>query len=454
MAILKSNPLYGCHAENSQSVINNQFNSHLIKQSFFVLATLILIVGFTLQANAQIESSFEDINAHGVSIPTKSFAGIQANYYYNSNAVTNQFFSSLYQGQYIDSTLKNAVIDKLAAKNRVGGEFNFSIFAKICPDSGSSKNTYWFKIGEKNIAGFSFSNNMFKLIFNGNSQFAGQNIDLGKSVLNSIQYQYLTGGIEKTIGENHNMIVGAGLSLIKGSNHLNIAIDKAVLFTQQDGEYLDLDLNYGLKQTDTSNTGYASFNGFGTGLDLYYRLMLKNQSQLNISASDIGFIHWNGNSLQSSADTTYHFEGLEINNIFQLIDTASTDQNLQDTIVNGFIPKTKQKSYNSMLPTQIHFNYLHHIGSTSFYATVGIKYMFNAGYFPKTYIGGAWYTKSFDVITSVSYGGYTNISWDLRLRKTFLKTFEIYAGCNNLLGYIIPKSTTSQGAYVALSKYF
>ena len=182
--------------------------------------------------------------------------------------------------------------------------------------------------------------------------------------------------------------------------------------------------------------------------------MLKNQSQLNISVSDIGFIHWNGNSFQSSADTTYHFEGIEITNLFELIDTASSGQNLQDTIVNGFIPTTSQKSYNSMLPTQVHLNYLYHIGTTSFYATLGLKYMFNAGYFPKTYIGGAWYTKSFEVITSVSYGGYSNISWDIRLRKTFLKTFEIYAGCNNIFGYLLTKATTSQGAYVALNKYF
>lgn len=454
MAILRSNPFYGCHAEPFDYAQDRLGRSVIKNKLFFIIATIILIVGFTSKTNAQIESAFEDINMHSIATPTKSFVGIQSNYYYNSNAVTNQFFSTLYQGQYIDSTLKNAVINKLAANNRVGGEFNFSIFAKICPDSGSSKNTYWFKMGEKNIAGFSFSDNMFKLIFNGNSQFAGQSIDLGKSVLNSVQYQYVTGGIEKSIGANHNIIIGAGLSLIKGSNHLNIAIDKAVLFTQQDGEYLDLDLNYNLKQTDTLHTGYAAFNGFGTGLDLYCRFMLKNQSQLNISASDIGFIHWNGNSLQSSADTTYHFEGVQINNIFQLIDTASSKQNLQDTIVNGFIPKTKQKSYNTMLPTQLHVNYLYHIGSSSFYATVGIKYMFNAGYFPKTYIGGAWYTKSFDVITSISYGGYTNLSWDIRLRKTFFKTFEIYAGCNNFLGYIIPKSTCSQGAYITLTKHF
>lgn len=415
---------------------------------------ILIVLGYS-NVNAQIEASFEDIEIRGITTPKESFFGIQSAYNYGSNSITNQFLSSFYQGQYIDSSLKKSVFNKLASRNRVGGEYNFSVYGKISLGGIELwRNKYWFKMGARGMANLTYSDNLFKLIFDGNSQFAGQNIDLGKSALNVIQYQYITGGIEKAMGNDHNTTVGAGVSLIKGSDHFQIAIDRANLFTQEDGEYLDLDIAYSLKQTDSLNKGFAAFNGFGAGLDLYYRLQLQNQSQFNMSVSDIGFISWNGKSLQSTSDTTYHFEGIEISNIFELIDTSSTDQNLQDTIINGFLPTTEQKGYMSMLPTQIHLNYLHHIGSTKFYVTGGIKYIFNAAYFPKVYAGGAWYTPTFDIISSVSYGGQTNFSWDIRLRKTFLKTFEVYAGCNNFLGYMIPELTTSQGLFVSLNKYF
>lgn len=421
----------------------------------FRISFIVLFLCSVLKSYAQIESSFEDINFRGITPPKKSFVGIQSAYNYASNSITNQFLSSVYQGQYIDSSLKESVFNKLVSHNRVGGEYNFSVYGRIALGGIELwRNKYWFKAGARGMANLTYSDNLFKLIFNGNSQFAGQDIDLGKSALNVTQYQYITGGIEKAMGNDHNMTVGAGLSLIKGSDHFQIDIDRANLFTHEDGEYLDLDIAYSLKQTDSLNKGFAAFNGFGAGLDLYYRIQLKNQSQFSVSISDIGFISWNGKSLQSTSDTIYHFEGIEISNIFELIDTTSTEQNLQDTIINGFLPTTEQKGYTSMLPTQIHLNYLQHIGSTSFYITGGVKYIFNAAYFPKVYVGGAWYTPAFDIISSVAFGGQTNFSWDIRLRKTFLKTFEIYAGCNNFLGYMIPSLTTSQGAYLSLIKHF
>lgn len=439
-------------SRNSKTQTPTKWNRVKRYASVFLSFFLLFISSSISKVHAQLQTTFEDINVHGIEKSSQSFIGLQSNYYYGSNKVTNQFFNTLYKGGYIDSATKNNEFDRLASRNKVGGELNFSLFAKLSSDS--LKNTYWFKAGGKDIAGFTFSDNTFKLIFDGNSQFAGESIDLGKTVLNSIQFQYITAGVERVVGKSQNMTVGAGVSFVKGSDNLHIKIDRAILFTQEEGEYIDLDLNYSSEQTDTAFKNFEAFNGFGAGVDLYYLINMKNKSQLNVSISDIGFMRWNTKSYLSSADTSYHFEGLEVSNVFDLLDTTSSDQNYQDTIINGFLPATERAAYTSILPAQLHLNYLHPIGGTSFYALAGLKYMFNPGYFPKVYAGGAWYTKNFDVITSVSYGGYTNLSWDLRLRKTFFKTFEIYAGCNNMLGYILPKMTSSQGAFVALNKYF
>jgi hypothetical protein len=430
---------------------------------------LILCFAIAFNCQSQIEANFEDINIHGIAAHDQAFLALQSSYYYGSNQITNEFISSLYQGMFIDSSLKKAVYEGLSEKNKLGGEFNFSISGKLKPHyktaaaAVSSRTSYWVKAGGRDLAAFTFSDDLFKLIFDGNSQYAGQSIDLGNSNLTSLQYQYIGFGIEKGFSmltedgeknEDEYSVYGAGISFIKGSDHIQMKMDKAILYTQEDGEYIDLDLIYDLKQSDTGHTNYAAFNGFGAGIDMYYRIFTKNKSQLSLSISDVGFIRWDNNSLQSSSDTTYHFEGIEITNIFELLDTTASEQNFEDTLVNEFIPQTQKKSYTSILPAQLHLHYIMPIGATKFFVSGGIKYMYMPGFPPKFYVGCEWYSKSFDVITSVAYGGYTTLSWDLRLRKTFLKTFDIYAGINNVFGYILPAKTTAQGAYLALSKRF
>ena len=55
---------------------------------------------------------------------------------------------------------------------------------------------------------------------------------------------------------------------------------------------------------------------------------------------------------------------------------------------------------------------------------------------------------------TVGYGGYGNFNYGIGIFGNFGKGFIVYAGSNNIEGFIAPKQTAGQGACVSLIKKF
>ena len=52
------------------------------------------------------------------------------------------------------------------------------------------------------------------------------------------------------------------------------------------------------------------------------------------------------------------------------------------------------------------------------------------------------------------YGGYGLLNYGIGINAKLSKTFVLYAGSNNIEGYIAPKKACGQGAYISLIKQF
>ena len=175
------------------------------------------------------------------------------------------------------------------------------------------------------------------------------------------------------------------------------------------------------------------------------------QGFLRLEIHDLGFIRWNDKSLKYISDTTYRFEGIEIDNIFTLEDSIL--QLTLDSSSNDYVPLFNQGSYATFLPTTLHLS-LFQKKNNEWFFTVGIISRIFANYTPYIYAKPGYILKDKYIFTStLAYGGYGRFHFGLGAQVKF-KGFNISAGANNLEGFVFPKHFGGNSAYVSVRKVF
>ena len=118
-------------------------------------------------------------------------------YNYNSTAVTNDFFSKLvYKSTYISEEDKQGSLNRLKAHNLLGVDLSASLHGTY---RSNKDTTVLFDAGMayRDFTYAYFTKDIFKLAFEGNSQYAGQNAAVGPSTLKEWNYASLFVGIQK-----------------------------------------------------------------------------------------------------------------------------------------------------------------------------------------------------------------------------------------------------------------
>jgi hypothetical protein len=141
-----------------------------------------------------------------------------------------------------------------------------------------------------------------------------------------------------------------------------------------------------------------------------------------------------------------------VNSIYDLQDSTFA-ANSQDSIFNSIVPYRKQK-YSATLPSVLNLTYETQLGKR-FLMTEGIRYVFNGNYHLLMYLRGNFMiTPKFHASATFGYGGYGKFNYGVGVFASLGKGFIVYAGSNNLEGFIVPKKTCGQGAYISLVKNF
>ena len=383
-----------------------------------------------------------------------SSLGAGFDYGVNSSSVNIKFFNTFYRGDYIDDDLKQSVFDKTKDKNRLGFDLNYGLWYVHNPDSVSGKSMSWFvSLRNRQHADALFTGDLFKTYFAGNKQFAGQTAQLGETRFNYINYRQLQLGMSFLSDKGESKVrFGAGLSFLKGEQNLNLFLSKGDVFTDADGQFIDLDMALEVRNSDNSNKKFFDLKGYGAALDLFLGIE-KQKSIIRFELSDFGFIDWNQNAKSTHNDTALRFEGLRIDNLFDIGDSLvnSLDADSIKTDM-GFI--TENIDYSTPLPSMIHLGYTHKT-KQNLYINAGFAYRMAANYSPYIYIGTEHKFKSnFNINTRFAWGGYGTYNIGLGLSKQFGKAFKVNLGTNNLEGLLITKAANGVGAYINLVGYF
>jgi hypothetical protein len=415
------------------------------------LIVIVFIVLVKSSLNAQIDAIFSD------NFPSEATTrvGIVADYDFNSNVLTNTLISKFYTGGFIDDNLKASSYERLKNKNRVGGNVNYGFYAAYKPDSISHKKYVSFFVSMRDRYHFDshFSKDFFKLAFYGNAPFAGKTAYLNNFSLNYLHYQQLQLGIYSS---NLDSVAcwGIGVSLLKGQDYLSVQAPRAELFTSEDGDYITFDTQMQFATADTATSGLASVDGLGASLDFYFEAPFQTRfgsAKIKVSLADIGFIRFNQQTMVIEQDSTFTYSGVEVNSLLNIQNSNQTT-NIIDSIV-----KVDKKGFSANLPSVFNLMYESQLG-TKFQLTEGMRYSFNSNYALLAYLKGSYLvTPRFMVSATVGYGGYGGygkFNYGLGIFANLKNGLVIYAGSNNVEGYLAPKTNAGQGVYISIAKNF
>ena len=397
---------------------------------------------------AQFNNDFLYYERYGNSI------NLNAEYEINSSAVQNDLINKFIYGGNIDSATKARSQKRLQSQNRIGGSYTMgaTAFFSIKPNS-----KYHIMAGIKQVelVNATFSADVFNLGFYGNKMYEGKTADISNTNLNHYKYQEIKLGLIWDNNTDTSVKMGCSVSYLKGQSLLQINTVDANIYTAPDASEIDFNMHgssLNMSDTGKGKSSFTNFNGNGASLELFasvpYTSVL-GKSKFFVSLTNLGFIKWNKNTVNYSADTNYRFKGVQSNNIFQLND-ASVKNISKDSLVKHLTTNGKQ-TFSTNLPMTLFL--LHTIKFTNLFTlNTGFRNLFNANYKPYVYAEGQFaLTKSFTATANIGYGGYGKLSGGLNLQYK-IKTFFIRLGSNAIQGYVLPKQSLGQGLFFSLTK--
>ena len=338
----------------------------------------------------------------------------ESNLLFESNGLHRAFLNSMLFGGNITDVMKSEWIAS-GNKNNI---INSNISNGLSITYNFNKENIGFSFTDVNILNVSLTDDLLRLAFEGNFHHQGKILDFSGTSISATSFQQY----KVTYGRaRKNLKINGGISYLAGNHHLSYLIKNGSLYTAPLGTYLDVEYSMNAFITDTSNFSAFTNNGNGVAFDLSTDLDIQKY-QIHFSLSNLGFIMWNTSSVTLATDSTFSFQGIEVDDIFNFNDSVLDANNIEDDII-----KTKNNPFKSYIPATV---ILSVSGSTEF------KYLktYNAGiiakwqpymdntllsfskinqgfresnYKPLYYIHSVFNTRYYDVLPSLSYGGYS-----------------------------------------------
>ncbi|MBL4586033.1 MAG: hypothetical protein JKX84_03100 [Flavobacteriales bacterium] len=380
--------------------------------------------------------------------------GTYGRYQLATNALTSNFVWNLYQGKNLSRDLRNKVSNKLGKSNRLGADLDYGLFAKHFPDSTSRAGIGWFmKIASRTHVNTKFPKDLFDISMFGNAMFAGKTADLSNIELRFMSYKQFEIGILKNITKKKGTWnLGLGVSLLMGNRNLNFSVDKAELFTEENGEYLEGEIQGSIRTSSLSASQYFDSNGIGFSTSLNVGYQSKKFGFL-FQVADLGMISWSKQLTRTELDSSFLFEGVELD-LFPSDGVSFSSINL-DTVVAGFASKRTPSKYSMATPATFRLEGFYALNSKKWKLYAGVQYRIASAYVPYVYVGtSSPLPKGFFIDGRMAYGGFGSWNIGLEIRKKFAEVLEIRLGTNNLEGYVLPMVGTSQGAYLGITGFF
>lgn len=441
-----------------------------MKKTYFIVIAFI-----TTYVNAQYNLSttyceHNDLNASRYE-PSELHLGkkhvqIGSNFYFwiANNALDYGTIQKFRKGDAVTDQEIDNFVNNLEDRNQIGAGQDFQI-AGLALQIG--KMAFSFSAVDKFAMEMNYSQNLMKLAWKGNKQFAGQRTQFGPLSFNA-QYtrEYALGTAFNVAGDlEKGLRVGARAKYIQGIGSIYMPKSDLYLTTASDGRSIEAEFDYKLQSSGIKNFNGMNFNGMGYGIDAGISAHLSKHFEINASVLDFGAVTYNQDVKTYEKKGKYIYEGAVISNFF------GDPRYNADSITSLFKPtETSGGSYTMNLSTKVllqgelkwggnmdeELEDEEYQGHSLFLTYIqGLNNM--PGATTKPYLSVAYnydLNRMFDFGVSASMGGYNKYAVGAFFAFNFAHIIKFGIGSDNLMPLVQPKLGTGADVSVNLSLAF
>ncbi|MFM7216907.1 MAG: DUF5723 family protein [Bacteroidota bacterium] len=408
------------------------------------------LIPFITVLTVEGERPFNGNASYHLSNGMNGMVSLNADGYFGSDAITNRLASDYLRHRFITDEHKSDVDAKMSGYNRFGTWFDGSIDVAIRIDS--SDLAFISTIQHHLYYDCLFSDDLFSLYFRGNKPFAGERAYVGRSSFQSMLYYQFGAGVSGTAASGKLTWHALG-SLYLGHDLLDINSDgDGYLYTAPDGSYIDADVNLRFVRSDSLNTSPLSVNGTGAGISFGGTYDFGKGWKGTLAAANIGFITFNGKTADASIDTSFRFEGIEAQQLFDFKDSVRVFENDSSYIASFFKSRTQAK-HTRLVPGHADFSISKELSGGRWILAGGLQWLFSQNATPIFWSTATHPMGSHSLGIWLREGGYSGFNAGLEYGfQSF--GWRVSIGSDVLSSWIDTRYGSAMGAFVSLSKSF
>ena len=409
------------------------------------LATFLLFINISMGIGSINILTEEDPN-----LPkNKYLIQLNSSAFSNSTCLPSSITNAFVFPRHISEDEIRIPLEKIkSTKNLFGGEFRTAIEFSFFPNENwkSHNKCIGFSYSNQQFLNMVFSRDLYKIIMQGNADFAGKNAVFDDSRGTSLHYETIKFHYQQALNKRQRHFIHFSIGIARGIHYSSFDFSSANLFTQETAEYLDFSLNGKIEESGRNyNKLFSNTLSAGPVADFKYTLYIK-KFRLNVSAGDLGMLCWNKNSSGIDRDTTFRFKGIQIENVFNLTEAGLISG---DSLLNKFTGKAENKKLFMPLPAFFSGQFSYDVTEKSSLSAM-TSYRFFKGYKPQ--IGIAWSSsillgKSIKIPYKLQllYGGWGKFNSALMLTPFQNEKHMLSVGTLFNEGFINPKRWSGNG---------
>lgn len=409
---------------------------------------LIVLLGLALNASLSAQSPRYRLLLGSDSLyrDRSAFIELSGSGEMRSNAINTHMMDRFLLGGKIEDRYIDEAVSELQNVNRAGFStrlgvsfYNFADTLLGSPHWGLYLNAEDVSTG---ISGF--SDDLFRVVFRGNSAFRGTNATFDQGRTEYLRYQHMG------IGFFHKRTFsGVTLGFINGQDYFLSEIGKSSLYTSAQGDSLALAYQADIWQSDTSSRVFLSGSGAGAALAMQWNLPFAGGGgYLMMDVRDLGFIHFSEQTLHYQADSVFSYTGVDISEIFNSDDVLDVP-NFGDSL--SYNPEKAARIV--WLPARIRLAMVRELGFRDFYE-IAVTAVTREEFVPEIML--AYYflpSERWVLGASARYGGFGGFRAGLQAEYVNRKGFYLRCGVEDIAGLFYAQAK-GRGLQLAISKFF
>ncbi|MCD4735319.1 MAG: hypothetical protein K8R53_04710 [Bacteroidales bacterium] len=364
----------------------------------------------------------------------------------NSNNFINEFFSAINKSEYIDDELKQKQVDLLNGVS-LAGQVR-TIGGRVLFNSKNDAGNQFFYLGieHQRFLDIKVDNDLVKLILMGNKPYAGQILNVRDTRYYNLYYNQLKGGMGFCFkGEDSYHQLAWGLALNIGQNYNLLTLQNASLFTQEQGDYIDIEASIKTRLSDTVWAEVYEMRGLGFSGDIEYAFTKPGNFHMSFMMKNLGSILWNSNPYYGEKDTSFVFDGFAI-------DTSGSQQNnlnndfSYENLRNQLFKNPETGSFSTFLPVNFRFSAGKYFSSDKFYTGLNTSlFPFHSGNYYLEMFCTYNHQKKFFITPLLLYSSFGKFNYGLHFGFMIGEKLSFQAGSGYLNSTFGKKSTLGQG---------